>query len=188
VPQSTTRYGRFVQRQRKYKRRRKKKYNQGKSPTPGHPEYGHHGGKWEWNEGEKQTGPDVGSGGKSPQLTRWATFFPETFQITEAKRGNPPHVKIVMPSYVYQYGGVSNASHQLVGYHNRKVKWIGKKKNKMNGFQRQIWGAGWYARINGVFPDWDPLLRHPTQADKNAGAPSGEGDFWKLPPPWPTSP
>jgi hypothetical protein len=119
-----------------------------------------------------------------PTLLSW----PGLFSCEPITQANPPHPSIYRPSYLEDIADGIHSRFALCETHSRRIKLRGKKIGRMNGFQRQIMGANWFARAERYWPRWDVLGRHPNPDDINNGDPYLGADDWKLPGPWPTGP
>jgi hypothetical protein len=82
---------------------------------------------------------------------------------------DPPHVKIILGSYVMTVAAGHHWKFALAKVHLRRPMRWGQKIGRMNGAARREWGAKWFAIRNGFFPDWDPLGRSPNAATIAAG-------------------
>ncbi len=134
-----------------------------------------------WNGAKQRPLALVKSAGHGAELPELA-FFGFTYITTPAGPRRPPHVAFTGFAGTY-FGppGTKRQKYALIGYHRRRVKWVGRKPDRMNGFQRSCWGAAWLAYSEGVFPDWDPLHRHPNQSDIDGGAAFYSGPFPMTP-------
>lgn len=185
-----TRRERYLLRRRRYLYRRSKMYQRGwnyvLSPSatlPGHPLTPHRAGRRTplWN-GDKQGPCGVLSRSYDATMDADAQFPGVTFDVSPSGPTKPPHVKLtgawrlIVDSY-----GDKHFKLPLIGYHARRRNWVGRKPDRMTGVQRQTWGAGFFAINNGYFPDWDPLHRHPNEADILGGAPTYAGPYPQTP-------
>lgn len=185
-----TRRQQFIERQERFQRRRENMYNRGWHhefiDVPNDRGYPY----WQRTTravalwfGPKQMPTRTGPGIPRVFLDVAPLGPPITFTISEPARATPPHVTLTgfwgnYVHFVLEY----NLRLHFVWYHRRRMRRIGHKPERMNGFQRRCWGAAFQAYSNGVFPDWDPLHRHPNQADIDNGDPSYDGPFPQTPP------
>lgn len=105
-------------------------------------------------------------------------YFPTvTFVVSEVGHAKPPHVTLTgdAAATVAAYHG--NFPYVMIGYHRRRVPVWGRKPTRHDGAWRKRWGAAVFVTYNGFFPDWDPLHRHPTESEVEAGAPLYSGPF-----------
>lgn len=103
---------------------------------------------------------------KQPEHGTIIVFPAPTFTVSPVGRAQPPHVTITSfplpdpPSHAY---------YPRINFHNRPLVRKGHKVGRMNGIERQIWGATqWFNYCNralivpAYYPTWDPLGRQPT--------------------------
>lgn len=184
-----TRREQFIIRQARYLARRNAMYNRGwkwKTATsvslPHRPVRVTDGRKTPlWNGPKQYRGYVNAPEGYGPILPiASAGLF--VWHLIPATHGNPPHVAFD-GFYGTYFGppGNKRLKYAQIGYHRRRVKYVGRKPDRMNGFQRKCWGAGWIAMNEGYFPDWDPLARHPTLAELEAGADPYSGPYPQTP-------
>jgi hypothetical protein len=55
------------------------------------------------------------------------------------------------------------------GGHQRRRRIIPRKPDRLGSLGRQSWGAWVYSQFQGVYPEWDPQGRRPTEATVAAG-------------------
>lgn len=185
-----TRRQQWVQRQLKYKQRRDRMYQRGwafvLSPSetlPGAPLTPHHAGRRTplWNGG-KQLPLRIKTRGGKVILTPVIEFPPVTFTLSAVGPKHPGHVTFTGLWRAIVDSAPSRHLHRAyIRYHLRGVKYVGHKPDRMNGYQRKCWGAARVAYFEGYFPEWDPLSRHPTEADIIAGADPYGGPFPQTP-------
>lgn len=184
-----TRYATFIKRRRKYLRRRHYMHQRGwqQELRPGiAPPHTMHWFNVErvtplWG-GNLQRGPDVRDHEGGDWLLTALFFPPATFTLSEIGPGKPPHVTLTgfwraradLRAPRWERFGV-------VGYHNRRVHYVGHKPDRMNGRERKIFGAGYFCYTTGYFPEWDPLQRHPNEQDVLNGSPLYDGPFPQTP-------
>lgn len=75
----------------------------------------------------------------------------------------------------------TNWDRAFVGYHRRRVNYVGHKPGRLNGRERAILSASMSAFYKGYFPLWDPLGRHPDAFDVGNGEPEYSGPFPYVP-------
>ena len=134
-----------------------------------------------WHAGAKQLTDRVKHGPK-PYTPGLPFPLPFTFAVSPIGYKLVPHVSLTGAAAAARDAQPNRHLNQAaVGYHGRRRFYIGKKPDRMNGFQRKCWGAAHVAYSQGYFPDWDPLGRHPTESDVALGAPSYAGPFPQTP-------
>ena len=184
-----TRREQFIKRQNRYRRRRERMYALGfqfEFIGPTNP----FGGKW-WRRTGRVTplwggplqyrGRLAGLQGTGP-LTPPIDLAPLTYHVTDARQTHWPYVSWTGFARVYfPLAGPRKQRRMFIGFQRRRLHAIGHKPDRMNGFQRKCWGAAYLAYSNGSFPEWDPLQRHPTDADLDNGDPPYSGPFPTTP-------
>lgn len=185
MPMPTTRYERYQWRQARYKRRRRRKWKHYYATDAQKALRRHKHEPWIFFEGGLQRGPEVSSEGKSFAPLLWAQLHPAGWAFQPAAYRVPPVVKVLDASgHPVNWPDTHNTT-AVIGYHTRRVKWIGKKIAKMRGRQRAIWLASVWAKGYGWFPAWDPLGRHPSSESEGGQIGYVTGDAWKPPFPIP---
>lgn len=183
------RWAEFLIQQERFIRRREKMYRRGwlyelQFVPPGHPfpswvRIGRGTPLW---SGGRQTKKAMSPEAKHIQLLPWAILNPGGWTLRRIGARKTP-VPDIHP--FGQNGGNGPGTKHLrlpqVGYHRRRVKRVGHKPDRMNGFQRKCWGAAYFAYVEGYFPDWDPLQGRPNLADFLAGDPGVSGIFRQTP-------
>lgn len=99
------------------------------------------------------------------------------FTVSPVGYRQPPHITLPAPFHRPNAFVPSSADYELIGYHRRRLQKWERKPNRLTKEQRAIWLANNQAWREGIFPDWDPLQRHPNNDDINAGAPLYSGPF-----------
>ena len=118
-----------------------------------------------WGSGEKQM-PDRVKRGPKPGVPLLGIVGGLHYTVSEAKQHIPPIMKFVGTLAASAAEGLpSHGRIGVVNYYQKPVERVGHKPDRMNGFQRSCWGAATHAHLNGYFPHWDPLHRHPDETD-----------------------
>lgn len=184
-----TRRQQWCKRQNIYRIRRKKMYDRGwkfktvmlMTPFP-HMARVHDGRKTPLWNGDKQKPLDLAQG----SLHGPYPILPLPFGVTYVNTFDGPHKTPHARSTGPWRGALvalepTHLQTMYWGFQRKRLKWVGRKPDRMNGFQRSCRGAAWRAYSEGYFPDWDPLHRHPTIADIEAGAGFYAGPFPQTP-------
>ena len=172
MSQPTTRAGRFLERRKRYERRADADYVQGWDyffdPVKGYNV-----------RGNRVVSLDVGPkqpiylkrnclpvhGMNHPPVPGVAWALQEV-----PRQGTTPRIEILNVGGVpWPFLGYSTRG-ALVGYHVRKMHARRHKQGRRDGAWRKEWGARVFSWVNGFWPDWDPLGRHPDLQDINNGA------------------
>lgn len=168
-----TRREQYLERRRRYTHRRELMYQRGHNfiyvpPSPGHPN-----GQWLRNgretpiwSGPNLQGSDRVKRGPKPDNPNFGVIEGLHFEVTDPARGVPPIARWIGATAA-GFAAALPSKQRLPGirYHNRRVHYVGRKPDRMNGFQRRCWGAAVFAKLNEYFPDWDPLHGRPNYAD-----------------------
>lgn len=184
-----TRRQQYTARQQKYARRRRLMYRRGwkfkdavTATVPHHATRHHDGRKTPlWNGPKQKPLLLVKSAGHGPLLPYVVDLGIPWHEIA-AQQHVPPHV--ALDGFLATYLGPPGNKRQkfaLIGYHRRRVNYVGRKPDRMTGYQRSCWGAMYFCYNNGYFPDWDPLGGHPNEADILAGADTYVGPWRPYP-------
>lgn len=183
-----TRRERYLERRRRYMQRRRRAAASGWAwelvfgGTPGHWYWVRQTRKHKLTSPGKQSSQDVSSNSYDNNAGEGVVNVPTpTFEVSEVGRNKPPHVKLTGGWGTYWSTRSWRPHEALIGYHRRRVDYYGHRPWRMNGEQRKIWGAGYFAYNNGYFPDWDPLERHPTEQEVLDGADPYLGPFPQTP-------
>lgn len=104
-----------------------------------------------------------------------------TFTLIDAEQHKPPHVHLTGFWRTFADTHPGHLRRAQLGYHRRRVGYMPHRPWRMNGHERKCWGAAHVAYSEGYFPDWDPLQRHPTLDEVDAGAPPYSGAFPQTP-------
>jgi hypothetical protein len=146
---------------RRAKRHRLNYWHSGPSPT-----FGKHGGgnRWEW-ENQRQFAP---SNCPSPVNPPGHFDFDHPLglgTLHKPSRGVFPYATFTNPLLREPGNLHSHFEFEVIGFVKRRPVYRGHKKHRMNGFQRRVMGATWWALIHGWYPAWDPLNRDPVEED-----------------------
>jgi hypothetical protein len=184
----TTRRGRYLQRRERYLRRARRAEHSGWTwatlPGVTVPYLTHvrTGRKHRLTSPGPTHGQDVSSAAYDATPYPPDLFSPPvTFTLLPATNLRPPHVHLTGSWRHYVDTKPGHLRRALIGYHRRRTMYWGHRPWRMNGFQRKCWGAAYVAYSNGYFPDWDPLGRHPTLDEVDAGADPYFGPFPQTP-------
>lgn len=172
----TTRKGRFLYYQAKFRRRATKQRYSKPYPSSyyrvGITGMNRPRGPWTYkNKGVMQASlhrklkkPTNGAY-RPPYVFTWVRFDGTGY-------GDPPHVRFqptleelgVLPNHHFERA--------FINFHNRPVQQLGHKLNRNNGFNRQCWWAlNWYLACKRLvdgppyWPPWDPLHRTPVGSE-----------------------
>lgn len=187
----TTRYGRFIVRQNRYRKRylrwRKNRRRVERLHFHGHTTYRRSSG-WATTPGlrGKQTGYRLKKAPRHGPLI--VQHFPFGIVVTAAKHRKPPHAaRIYLPTGALAAGPI-HPWYARVGYVRRPARYFGRKFFKQTARDRVIRAASYFARLNGAlvgdgspqYPWWDPLHRTPVWDDTDGHR--GEWTRFENPP------
>lgn len=166
----TTRRARYVYRQKRYtKRRRRANVNRLRIERfiLGVPVLRRAGDWTMQGDGRLQLPPgrhpERGSG---PVLPLFSPFLHR--HILAAHWRVPPVVQIHNPLHLPAFGFGTHTQQPIVGFAVRRAQYTGRKlfpKIRLTGYERAIWCADRFFESNGFYPAFDPLGRHPNELD-----------------------
>lgn len=87
------------------------------------------------------------------------------FELNGPPFASWPHVTATSTTYLADRATGEHRRYSSFAYHLRRVKGRARKSDRMDGPTRRVWAATFYARMQGFYPDWDVLGRHPNQFD-----------------------
>lgn len=186
----TTRYGRFLVRQSRYRRRyerwRKNRRRIEYLSLHGHVVYRRSKG---WDSVPGTLGKQTSYGLKKtprhgPILT---VAFPRAIVLTAAHHGKPPHAKLIDVTTGALWFGALHPQKKTVGYVRRPSRYFGRKHPRQNGRDRCIRAANLFAQqwrsstLSPRYPFWDPLHRTPVDT-LNPDHDASDFSFWETNP------
>lgn len=104
---------------------------------------------------------------KSPHERRPAGWTPTTsgFVLNGPPFESWPHLTATSPQYLAKRAAGHHYRYTAFAYHLRRIQGRARKSPRMDGPTRRVWAATFYARMQGYYPDWDVLNRHPNLFD-----------------------
>lgn len=162
----TTRRGRYVFRQNRYRRKSQRAWRNRQRVeryVGGLPVF-RRAGNWTLKgDGRRQLPP-----GRRPERGAGPLHtlpLGRHLHFTPANRDHPPFVALhVDLIHTPVFAGVTNARRQILGYGRRRVKWRGRKLFPLTDGRRKPRAISYANRFfagNGFYPLWDPLGRLP---------------------------
>lgn len=120
---------------------------------------------WRYARLGKLLGPSVKPATFAAERPPRLAPHPLIYHLPPCGKGKPPHPHFLQ----YPLEPVDESwrlkTQGSIGFFDRPVERLGRRVGGLNGRQRQLWAAALCHFLNGYWPDWDVMARHPTETE-----------------------